>query len=151
MLFWWMLSILPNKANTVRSFCTPNRRNALLECSVNSKKLKRTQGGYLLISLNCKRWDKSFCEKSDLVTNTTWLHFTLIAALKFLSHSRIIVTANYFRKSISRGQYLPSLLGKPSNRLTVIEYPRGMCTRISFCQVLAFIQSNILTDGHWQY
>lgn len=46
---------IANKANTVRSFCTPNRRNALLECSVNSKKLKRTQGGYLFISLNFKR------------------------------------------------------------------------------------------------
>lgn len=119
-----MLSILPNKANTVTLFYSPSRRNALLECSVSSKKLKRTQGGYLLISLNCKRWEKSFCEKPDLLTNTTWLHFTLLAAPKFLSHSRIIVIANYFRKSISRGWHLPLLLGKTLNRLTVIEWSK---------------------------
>lgn len=124
MFFWWILSVSPNKADTVKSFCTSSRRNALLECSVNSKKLKRSQGGYLLISLNCKRWDKFFCEKPDLGTNTTWLHFTLIAALKFLSHNRVIVAANYFRKSISRAQHLPSLLERTSNRLSVFEWSK---------------------------
>lgn len=39
---------IANKANTVRSLCTPSRNNALLECSVNSTKLKRTQGAIYL-------------------------------------------------------------------------------------------------------
>lgn len=111
------------KVNTVRSFCTHSRRNALLECSMNSKKLKGTQEGYLLISLNCKRQDKPFCEKPDLVTNTMWLYFTLIAALKFQTHSRIKVIANYFRKSISRGWHLLSLRGT-SKRLTATEWSK---------------------------